>query len=200
MGKDQSLTYPYPLILASTSKYRGALMGQLGWTFTQSAPEVNEDDYKQDGLSPGDLAIKLAELKAQNVFNRNPHALVIGSDQVCSLGDLIFDKPGSEEKAIQQLSLMSGKAHKLLTAVSIIFPQGKTTFLNETTLHMRALSDEEIIRYVKNDSPLDCAGSYKLESYGIKLFSKIEMEDQTAIIGLPLIKVTDVLLSLGYPL
>lgn len=200
MGKNQSLTTPYPIILASTSKYRGALMAQLGWAFTQSAPDVNEDDYKQDGLSPRDLAVKLAELKARSVFKRNPHALVIGSDQVCSLEKRILDKPGTKQNAIEQLSLMSGKSHKLITAVTVISPAGEETFVNETTLHMRSLTREEITRYVENDSPLDCAGSYKLESLGIKLFSKIEMEDQTAIIGLPLIKLTDTLLSLGYPL
>lgn len=200
MGKNQSLTTPYPIILASTSKYRGALMAQLGWAFTQSAPDVNEDDYKQDGLSPRDLAVKLAELKARSVFKRNPHGLVIGSDQVCSLEKRILDKPGTKQNAIEQLSLMSGKSHKLITAVTVISPAGEETFVNETTLHMRSLTREEITRYVENDSPLDCAGSYKLESLGIKLFSKIEMEDQTAIIGLPLIKLTDTLLSLGYPL
>src|SRR5690606_17749682 len=117
---------------ASPSKYRGALMAQLGWPFSQSAPDVNEDDYKHDGLSSKALALQLAELKAQSVSIRNPNALVIGSDQVCSLGDIILDKPGTEEKAIEQLQLMSGKSHKLLTAVSIISPEGKQTFLNET--------------------------------------------------------------------
>lgn len=200
MGKNQSLKLPFPIVLASTSKYRGALMAQLDYPFTQSSPGVNEDEHKGLGLGPKELAAKLAKLKAQSVFEKHSDSCVIGSDQVCSLGELILDKPGTAENAILQLQKMQGKAHKLLTAVSIISPKESFHFVNETTLHMRELTLEEITSYVQNDSPLDCAGSYKLESLGIKLFKKIEMEDQTAIIGLPLIEVTNKLLALGYPL
>jgi septum formation protein len=84
--------------------------------------------------------------------------------------------------------------------VTIVYPGGNETFLNSTKLSMRTLSETEIRSYVEADLPLDCAGSYKLESKGIKLFTKIEMTDQTAIIGLPLIELTSVLLKLGYPL
>lgn len=194
------MNLPFPIVLASTSKYRGALMAQLGYPFTQSAPGVNEDDYKNEGLAPKELAAKLANLKAQSVFQKHPNSCVIGSDQVCTLGNLILDKPGSAENAIMQLQKMQGKSHKLITAVSILAPTNTFHFINETILHMRELTLSEISDYVKHDSPLDCAGSYKLESLGIKLFHKIEMEDQTAIIGLPLIEVTNKLLTLGYPL
>lgn len=200
MGKDQSLTLPYPLILASTSKYRGELLSQLGWEFKAQAPGVDEDQFKNNSLSPQDLALVLSECKAQAVFNHNPGACVIGSDQVCTLGDKIFSKPYTAEAAFQQIREMQGKAHKLLTAVTIISPKGKESFINTTTLHMRNLSDEEILSYIKADNPLDCAGSYKLEGRGIKLFQKIEMSDHTAIIGLPLIELTSVLLKWGYPL
>lgn len=200
MGKNKSLNLPFPLILASTSKYRGALLSQLGWTFEAVSPGVDEDKVKAQGLSPAELAILLSQYKAQAVFAKRPEACVIGSDQVCSLGGKIFSKPGTVENATMQISEMQGKTHELLTAVTVISPNGTESFLNRTTLHMRPLTLSEIHSYVNEDMPLDCAGSYKLESSGIKLFSKIEMSDHTAIIGLPLIELTSTLLKLGYPL
>jgi len=200
MGKNKSLTLPYPLILASTSKYRGALLSQLGWEFESIAPGVDENKVKEQNLSPEELALLLSNYKAQAVFAKRPDACVIGSDQVCRMGEEIFDKPHTVENAAIQLSRMQGKSHELLTAVTIISPAGVKSFLNRTTLHMRPLSLAQIHQYINFDEPLDCAGSYKLESRGIKLFNKIEMEDQTAIIGLPLIELTNILLDLGYPL
>lgn len=191
---------PYPLILASTSKYRGELLRQLGWPFEAVAPGVDEDKVKTSNIAPLDLAKTLAGFKAQAVFARYPQACVIGSDQVCSLGDLILSKPGSKEKATEQLSRMQGQTHELITAVSVISPKGEETFVNCTKLHMRKLTLREIHHYVNTDLPLDCAGSYKLESSGIKLFEKIEMDDHTSIIGLPLIQLTSTLLKLGYSL
>lgn len=198
LGKDQSLKNPFPLILASTSKYRGELLAQLGWEFQAVAPGVDENKIKQKGFSPSELALELSKLKAQAVSCRFPHACVIGSDQVCNLDGLILDKPGTVEAATEQLSRMQGKTHELLTAVTILHPDGMETIFNKTTLHMRPLTLGQIHQYVKEDQPLDCAGSYKLESRGIKLFHKIEMTDHTAIIGLPLIDLTSVLLKLGY--
>lgn len=199
LGKNQSLKNPFPLILASTSKYRGELLAQLGWDFQAVAPGVDEDKIKQKGFSPTELAIELSKLKAQAVSCKYPHACVIGSDQVCNLDGMILDKPGTAEKATEQLSRMQGKSHELITAVTVLHPDGIETILNKTILHMRPLTLQQIHQYVKEDQPLDCAGSYKLESRGIKLFHKIEMSDQTAIIGLPLIELTTVLLKLGYP-
>jgi septum formation protein len=200
MGKNQSLTLPYPLILASTSKYRGQLLAQLGWHFEAIAPGVDEDLLKGKGMTPEELAKTLSLYKAQAVFAKRPEACVIGSDQVCTMDGKIFGKPETIEKATEQIAQMQGKTHELMTAVTIIHPEGSETFLNVTKLHMRPLTFSEIHSYVKEDLPLDCAGSYKLESRGIKLFHKIEMSDQTAIIGLPLIEVTSSLLKLGYPL
>lgn len=191
---------PFPLILASTSKYRAALLSQLGYPFESIAPGVDEDKVKQNGISPEDLASTLARYKAEAVYARFPEACVIGSDQVCRLGDRIFGKPGSKEKATEQLSLMQGKTHELLTAVTVLSPQGASSFLNRTVLHMRPLSLKDIHQYVSSDLPLDCAGSYKLESRGIKLFEKIEMDDHTSIIGLPLVQLTTTLLNLGFEL
>jgi septum formation protein len=200
MGKNKPLNLPFPLVLASTSKYRGALLAQLGWEFEAVSPGVDEDKVKSSGLNPGELALLLSKFKAEAVFAKRPESCVIGSDQVCTMNGMIFSKPGSVEKAAEQISLMQGKTHELLTAVTVISPKGVESFLNRTVLHMRPLTLSQIHSYVNDDLPLDCAGSYKLESKGIKLFSQIEMSDQTAIIGLPLIELTTTLIKLGYPL
>lgn len=199
MGKNKSLA-PFPLILASTSKYRGALLSQLGWEFEAVAPGVDEDKVKANGLAPSELALLLSKFKAEAVFAKRPDACVIGSDQVCTMDGKIFSKPGTVEKATEQIGEMQGKSHELLTAVTVVSPKGIESFINRTVLHMRPLTLSQIHSYVNDDLPLDCAGSYKLESKGIKLFSSIEMTDQTAIIGLPLIELTTTLLKLGYPL
>jgi septum formation protein len=198
MGKNQSLT-PYPLILASTSKYRRALLQQLGWEFTCESPQIEEDDFKSLGLSPADLAAKLAYLKAEAVFSRHSDAVVIGSDQVCCLENRILGKPGTKEKALEQLLSLRGRSHELLTAVTIFSPEKVVSFINRTNLTMRYLSEEALKSYVERDLPLDCAGSYKLESLGIKLFEGIQMDDHTSVIGLPLIQLSHHLLELGYP-
>ncbi len=190
---------PYPLVLASTSKYRAQLLGQLGWAFSSEDPGVDETPFKQMDLAPADIALKLSRLKSEAVFSRNPVCCVIGSDQVCAIGEAIFGKPKSKDAAVKQLQELNGKTHELLTAVTVTSPHGQTSFLNVTRLHMRELTTDEIIRYVEADLPLDCAGSYKLEARGIKLFERIEMDDHTAIIGLPLIELSQVLLNLGYP-
>ncbi len=191
---------PYPLILASTSKYRGALLSQLGWEFQALAPGVDEDQIKSQNLSPAQIAQTLSKLKAQAVFDQRPDACVIGSDQVCHLNGEIFGKPHTEERAIEQLMRMQGKRHELLTAVTILCPLHKVTFLNITSLTMRPVTVKTLEEYVRADLPLDCAGSYKLESRGIKLFEQIQTSDHTAIIGLPLIELGNHLVKWGYPI
>lgn len=201
MGKNQPLkTLPFPLILASTSKYRSSLLAQLGWPFESISPGVDEEQYKHNLDSPTQLAQVLAKMKAHAVFLQRPEACVIGSDQVCIFGNEILGKPHTKENAIDQLLKMQGKSHELITAVCLICPNSEIQFINKTTLHMRKLTKSEISKYIEADLPLDCAGSYKLESQGIKLFEKIEMDDHTAIIGLPLIQLTQQLLKMGYPL
>lgn len=183
------------LILASTSKYRKQLLDQLHWPFETAAPAVDEDLYKQQNLAPQELAEKLSQLKAQAVLKQHPEAVVIGSDQVCALGDVIFSKPHNFENALKQLQLMAGREHKLLTAVTITDQNQSYTWTNATSLSMRALTESDITRYLEIDTPYDCAGSYKLESMGIKLFHHIEMSDHTSIIGLPLIEITNALMD-----
>jgi len=200
MGKNQSLTPPYPLILASTSSYRAQLLSQLGYIFSTQKPDTDEDYFKQLTLSPEDLASKISQHKARSVFNHFPNSVVIGSDQVCTMEGKIFSKPGNKEKALEQLLFMQGKEHHLLTAVTICSPIKEVSFLNKTALKMRPLTQTEVERYLDMDKPYDCAGSYKLEGQGIKLFEAIQMSDHTSIIGLPLIELTTKLLELGFSL
>lgn len=188
------------IILASTSKYRKNLLAQLGLPFECMDPQVDESPLKELKLHPEELALKLSYLKAEAVFKKESQAIVIGSDQVCYLEDEILSKPHQFDKAFVQLKKMSAKSHKLFTAVTIMAPDKTIQFSNTTTLHMRNLSDEEITTYLLADTPYDCAGSYKLESLGIRLFQKIEMTDHTSIIGLPLIELNQKLIELGHHL
>ncbi len=175
-------------------------MAQLGWGFETMDSGVDENQLKGLGLSARDLALRLAKLKAESIFSKYPEACVIGSDQVCAIDGRVLGKPKTIEKAIEQLNLLQGRSHELLTAVSVRCPIGEESFVSQTTLHMRELSLNQISSYILEDSPLDCAGSYKLESKGIKLFKEIHMSDHTAIIGLPLIELTTLLINLGYSL
>ena len=193
---------PMELILASTSPYRRTLMERLGVSFRCVAPPVDEEKLKADlgNLPPRKLAEALATAKAAAVAKIEPDAVVIGADQLVSLDDLIFGKPGTVEIAAGQLSTMAGRTHKLITALCVIAPHGEWHHTNVTLMLMRTLSYEEIARYVAFERPVDCAGGYKLESRGIALFERIETDDQTAIIGLPLMALTSILRSLGLPI
>ena len=172
----------------------------MGHPFEAISPGVDEDQLKSKNHTPTQIATELAKLKALAVFKKRPEACVIGSDQVCVLNGELLSKPGSKENAILQLQKMQGIHHELITAVTILYPQGEINFHNRTLLFMRPLTLSEITRYVEEDLPLDCAGSYKLESRGIKLFEKIEMDDHTSIIGLPLIQLNNHLLKIGFPI
>lgn len=182
------------LILASTSKYRASQLEKLGVRFLVQAPQFDEEPLKKEGHTPFELSQLLALGKARSVAEHNPHDVVIGSDQVAHLDELLLSKPGSLEKAVQQLELMAGKVHTLTTSVAVIGPQTHPLiFTNQTHLHMRKLSTREIKAYLKKDEPFDCAGSYKIESFGISLFEKIETTDFSSIIGLPLLELNKVL-------
>lgn len=186
------------ILLASSSRYRRELLGRLLPRFDSVSPDVDEHAFHELEPTPDSLAQRLAMEKTLAVFRRFPDAIVIGSDQLADLNGQVLGKPGTVSAAVDQLLSMSGKTHRLLTAVCIAAP-GKplTSILNETRLTMRSLTPQEALRYVERDQPLDCAGSYKIESLGISLFEKIETADFTAIMGLPLIQVSQSLRELG---
>lgn len=176
------------IILASASIYRKELLERLGIKFECIPADIDEDSYKAKIKDPAELAKTLAYEKAKVVFDKNPDAIVIGSDQLGFIDDQILGKTGSFEKSIDQLKLLSGKSHQLLTAYCIMDNVKNVLRINKTTLKMKNLNDLQIKKYLSDDNPFDCAGSYKLELKGISLFEEIITSDHSAIIGLPLIE------------
>ena len=186
------------LILASTSVYRQELLKRLGLAFKAQAPGIDEDAEKKKNFKPKELAEHLAQLKARAL--KNPDAVIIGGDQLVDFNGKILGKPGASAAAIEQLQAMSGKSHDLITAVCVASPEGEVMITDITRMTLRNLTRTEIERYVSQDQPLDCAGSYKIEKLGISLMEKIETEDFTAIQGLPFIKQAQVLREKGFQL
>lgn len=186
------------LVLASTSVYRRALLERLGVPFRWRAPLCDEESLKRQDADPRTIAETLAHAKAASLVDAERGAAIIGCDQVVSLQGRVLGKPGSVDRAVEQLTAMAGRSHELVTAMAVIHGERILRHTDVTRLWMRPLSPAAIERYVTADQPLDCAGSYKLESRGIMLFEKIESDDQTAITGLPLMALVTILRELGY--
>ena len=184
-----------PIILASTSRYRRELLARLKLPFAARSPDVVEDAIA--GEAPAAMAARLALAKAASIVA--PNAIVIGSDQVASLDGQVLRKPGSADVAVAQLRLAQGRTVVFNTAVAVIATGSGTTLrhVDRTEVLFRRLDDAALERYVQLESPLDCAGSFKSEGLGVALFERISSEDPTALIGLPLIFVTDALRKLG---
>jgi len=189
-----------PVVLASTSVWRRELLSRILTDFQIASPDVDEQAYHKDGYSPAELAVRLAQRKALAVAEGHNDSIVIGSDQVVDLHGSILGKPETTDNAIAQLQSMQGQTHRLITAVCVISPQKTVEFSDTTTLTMLPLTKSEISRYVDRDQPLQCAGSYMIESAGIALFESVTTSDFTAITGLPLIQLGQVLRDLGVKL
>ncbi len=186
------------LILASTSPYRRALIERLGLA-CQAVPPPFEELRPGEIADPAELVATNALGKAGSLCERYPEALIIGSDQVAVCEDEVLLKPGTESRAIEQLGRLAGREHTLMTAVTVI---GASTGRAESAcainrMRMRPLSSEEIRAYVARERPVDCAGAYKSEGLGIALFEYLRGDDPTAIIGLPLIALGDLLSRFG---
>ncbi|MFY9480050.1 MAG: Maf family nucleotide pyrophosphatase [Aquabacterium sp.] len=192
-------TTPPTLVLGSTSRYRRELLERLGLPFEVRAPEV--DETPQPGEEPTVLATRLAHAKAFAVAAQtgDRDVIVIGSDQVADLDGRPLGKPGSHEGAQAQLRSMNGRTVAFHTAVTIVRPQTQEHWqaLDTVKVHMRTLRDDEIDAYLRLEQPYDCAGSAKVEGLGITLIERIESDDPTALIGLPLISVTRLLRLAG---
>ncbi|MBK1653431.1 Maf family protein [Allochromatium vinosum] len=188
---------PVPLILASTSPYRRALLERLGLPFSTAAPDVDERPHP--GESPADLVRRLAEAKARAVAVKHPDALIIGSDQVACLDDAILGKPGDHHTAIAQLERASGRCVLFLTGLCVLDARsGQTqTLVEPFRVHFRVLSRARIEGYLERERPYDCAGSFKSEGLGIALFERLEGDDPAALIGLPLIRLIPLLETAG---
>jgi septum formation protein len=189
-----------PLILASTSPYRRALLERFGVPFEALPPAVSE--HHLPGESPPDRALRLAQAKAQALAAAHPAAIVIGSDQVACAAGTILDKPGDAPRCMAQLSALSGSTALFYTACAVLGVQAglRRTHVDTTTVRFRVLSAAEIERYVAGEQPFDCAGGFKAEGAGIALFESIESVDPTALIGLPLIWLAQTLRAAGFHL
>lgn len=188
------------IILASTSPYRRHQLKQIGLSFEQLAPLCDEESLKDPSLSPPQLASFLAQAKARSIAAGQPSAIVIGSDQLAHCDGQILGKPGTVAAAEQQLALLQGRQHQLITALCICANGSEHVHIDTTTLTMHPHDEAAIARYVAADQPLDCAGAYKLESRGITLFEHIESADHSAITGLPLLALVSQLRQLGVTL
>lgn len=192
-----------PLILASTSRYRRELLDRLGLPYQAVPPACDEDALKRAFPLSGDdaprrLAEHLAAAKAASIACARPDAVVIGSDQLAEMNGEILGKPGSLDGAAAMLRRLSGRSHRLITAVCLATPAGCIAWTDIAVLTMRQLDDAAIHRVVAADHPVDCAGAYKLERRGISLFSAIAAADHSAITGLPLLRLTSELAALGF--
>lgn len=184
-----------PLWLASSSRYRRELLARLGLPFEHRSPDI--DESRLPGEAPDALARRLARAKAEAIARAAPEAWVIGSDQVCALGDDCLGKPGSPEGQRTMLTRLAGNTVSFYTAVSIVGPAGaRYEHLDETRCVFRALSAEDIEAYVEAEPAADCAGGFKSESLGMTLLERLETVDPTALIGLPMIWVAGTLRAL----
>jgi len=188
------------VVLASTSPYRRALLERLQIPFATAAPDIDETPLT--GESPAALCARLAAAKAQAVQHDWPDALIIGSDQVAVVGAALLNKPGNHANAVDQLRRMRGKAVDFFTALCVlnVRAQRRQAVIVPVTVHMRELSDVEIERYLQAERPYDCAGSARIEGLGISLVARLECDDPTALIGLPLIELCAMLRNEGIEL
>jgi septum formation protein len=185
------------IILASQSPARVALLQRLGLPFTQAPAHLDETPLP--GEAPLDLAQRLARSKADAIARQHPTSLVIGSDQVPVFEGKPLGKPETLERGRRQLQRFSGKEVVFYTAVTVQVRETgfEESFVDTTVVRFRTLEDEEIDRYLAADDPLQCAGSFKVESLGPSLFEWVRSEDPTALPGLPLIRLTHLLRRAG---
>ena len=186
-----------PLVLASSSPYRRELLERLRLPFTWSAPAIDESRHM--GESAEALVRRLAEQKARALSPNHPQHLIIGSDQVAVLADQVLGKPHTFERAREQLLAASGKSVTFLTGLALLDSQSGDCQVDciPFTVHFRDLSEAQITRYLQAEQPYDCAGSFKAEGLGVSLFRSTEGSDANSLIGLPLIRLVDMLHSAG---
>jgi septum formation protein len=186
------------LVLASTSPYRRALLERLGLPFSVAAPEV--DEARLPGEPAQAMALRLARAKALAVAPAFPGALVVGCDQVAACGAELLGKPGTHENAVQQLRSLSGREAIFHTALCVHNARSGGSAVREvpSRVRFRRLDDALIERYLRRERPYDCAGSAKAEGLGIALIERIDSDDPTALIGLPLIALAGLLREHGF--
>jgi len=181
------------LLLASSSPYRQQLLSRLRIPFDSCAPQVDETPLPGEGAEQ--LVRRLAEAKARALAGRFPDQLIIGSDQAAVLGEQILGKPHTFERARRQLQAANGNSVRFLTGLALLDSRSGRIQVDciPFTVHFRQLSNTQIERYLQLEQPYDCAGSFKAEGLGICLFRATEGEDVTSLVGLPLIRLVDML-------
>ena len=185
------------LLLGSTSPYRRELLARLRIPCEVAAPEVDETAYPSE--TPKQLACRLAMAKARAVAARFPSHVVIGSDQVADLDGLALGKPGDHARAVLQLQQMRGQTVVFQTAVAVVCRESGFAQMDlaQVQVKFRELSDAQIEAYLLAEMPYDCAGSAKSEGLGIALLERIDNDDPSALVGLPLIRTCRMLEAAG---
>lgn len=186
-----------PLLLASSSPYRRELLSRLRLPFTWSSPAIDESRRPQEPAEA--LVRRLAEEKARALSHIHTNHLIIGSDQVAVLDEQILGKPHNFERAREQLLAASGKSVTFLTGLALLDSQSGNCQVDciPFTVHFRTLSEAQVTRYLEAEQPYDCAGSFKAEGLGASLFRSTEGSDANSLIGLPLIRLVDMLHAAG---
>jgi septum formation protein len=184
------------IILASTSPFRKELLQRLGIAFVTAAPDVDETPLANETATA--LVRRLSETKARAIA-ASQNGLVIGSDQVATTDNNILGKPGTHERAFEQLRGLSGKRVTFQTGLCLLNTATDEVQLDVIpfVVEFRQLEDEQIERYLRHDQPYQCAGSFKSEGLGITLFERMQGDDPSALIGLPLIRLTGMLAQAG---
>jgi MAF protein len=192
-----------PILLASSSVYRKQLLEKLQLPFECSSPDIDESIYPEE--SPEDYVHRLAIEKAKALASDYPNHIIIGSDQ-CAVFEseeqrYILGKPHTIENAIKQLTQASGKQVTFLTGLCVFNSQSQKllSLVEPFSVHFRDLNQQQIERYIEQEMPLDCAGSFKSEGLGIRLFKALEGRDPNSLVGLPLIALVDLLEQHGIP-
>lgn len=185
------------LILGSSSPYRQQVLLKLGIAFETAVPDVNETPLPDE--TPSALVQRLSEAKALAVAANHPASLVIGSDQVAVLEGRIIGKPNDHTNAVQQLRNASGKRVDFMTGLCLYNSKTrrKQTIVEPFSVFFRTLTQDQIERYLRHDQPYNCAGSFRSESLGIALFTRMQGDDPNALMGLPLIRLIDMLAQEG---
>jgi septum formation protein len=185
------------LILGSSSPFRAEILTKLGLPFITASPDIDESPLA--GEQAEQLVQRLSEQKAYKIAESYPNALIIGSDQVAVLDGAILGKPGNHDNAVKQLTAASGKTVKFLTGLALLNSQtGRIQSVVETfDVGFKTLSASQIDFYLRQEQPYQCAGSFKSEGFGISLFSKLHGNDPNSLIGLPLIRLINLLEAEG---
>lgn len=185
------------IILASTSPYRRMLLERLQLPFECIAPNIEEHRHPNESVA--EMVRRLSREKAAAVASRYPEAYVIGSDQSAEVNGLLLTKPGSYNKAFKQLQALSGQTVAFHTGLCVYHQGHYAETLDTSLTHFRAFDENLIHYYLEHEQPYNCAGAIKSEGLGALLIQRIENDDPNALIGLPLLKLIDLLAQLNYP-